>query len=479
MRKWLLILLCVCALVSCREYSVSDDPSLRLSFSCDTLRFDTVFTEQGSSTLQLMVYNPNRSALLIHRVWLDKGEVFRVNIDGEPDITRLTDWQINGGDSVYVFVRYSSGEMKSNTPVLMEDRLHFQLANNATQEVLIEAYAQDVRRIGHVGCGRTEFMQCTFTAEKPYLIFDTLIVGGLLTIEPGATLYMHNGACIFALGDVQAKGTIDAPVILRGDRLDNLFDSVPYLYAGGSWNGFYLQAEEPKNYEFNYTDILSGNIGIYAYSTCKESLPMLRMNGCRIHNLTMYGLVLQHVDALVTNTEVSNCASYCVYCDGGKHDFIHSTIASYFGYTTIRIQNVAKEDAAAVYINNLSKSAPQTITSFYNSIITGWLKNQLVVATPFDRYYPGAFVGNYIKTDTLCMPHAQENTYRDPSDTTAVFVNDFYQYKEYVYYDFRLDSLSPAIGIGDSLVALTYPTDRDGLSRVGVKPDAGCYQHLP
>ena len=200
------------------------------------------------------------------------------------------------------------------------------------------------------------------------------------------------------------------------------------------------------------------------------------MNGCRIHNHTLYGLVLQHVDALVTNTEISNCASYCVYCDGGKHDFVHSTVASYFGYTDIRIQSAAKEDAAAVFIDNLGKSAPATTTSFYNCIITGYRHNQLVVATPFDKYYPGIFIGNYLKTDTLAMPHADANTYWQKTDTVPVFRKDFYKYKEYIYYDFRLDTLSPAIGIGDSIAALPYPTDRNGVSRANRKPDAGCYQ---
>ena len=480
MRKWLFVIVCAYALVSCREYNVSDNPSLRLAFSQDTVRFDTAFTEQGSSTIQLMVYNRNASAVLIDHVWLEKGEVFRVNVDGEPELERLTHLQLNGGDSLYVFVRYCQTERTGqNIPVLIEDRLHFHLSNNVSQNVLLEAYGQDVTRIGKSGCGRTQMAQCTFTAAQPYLLFDTLVIDGLLTMEAGATLYMHNGACIFALGDVTAKGTKEQPVLIRGDRMDRLFDSVPYLYAGGGWNGIYLQAEQPQNYSFEYVDILSGNIGLYAYSTCTGSLPTLRMDGCRIHNHTLYGLVLQHVDALVTNTEISNCASYCVYCDGGKQDFVHSTIASYFGYTNIRIQTVAKENAAAVYINNLSKSQPQTVSSFYNCIITGWLTNQLVVATPFDRYYPGAFVGNYLKTDSLTFPNAANNTYRAPSDTSAVFRKDFYKYKEYVYYDFRLDSVSPAIGIGDSLAALPYPMDREGLSRAGVKPDAGCYQHQP
>ena len=140
---------------------------------------------------------------------------------------------------------------------------------------------------------------------------------------------------------------------------------------------------------------------------------------------------------------------------------------------------MAKEDAAAVYIDNLSKTEPFTTTSFINSIITGYLPNQLVVATPFDQYYPGSFIGNYLKTDSLVIPHAAANVYYHSTDTAKVFVNDFYKYKEYIYYDFHLDSISPAIGIGDSIAALPYPMDRDGFSRADLIPDAGCYQHQP
>ena len=480
MRKYLLILYCACMLAGCSEYRVSEDPTLRLSFSCDTLSFDSVFTEQGSATMQLMVYNRNASALMIDRVWMEDGEAFRVNIDGESDFSRLKTLQINGGDSMFVFVRVTDfGRMEDDGAIRIEDKLHFHLTNSVTQEVLIEAYAQNATRIGKAGQGKTFVKDYTFTSVRPYIIFDTLVIDGLLKIEAGARLFMHQGACIYAQGDVNAAGTCENPIIIRGDRLDNLFDSVPYLYAGGGWNGIFLVSEKSRNYVLNYVDILSGNVGLYCASSCTSELPQLRMDGCRIHNHTTYGLVLNHIDALVTNTEISNCAYYCVYCNGGKHDFIHSTIASYFGYTNIRIQSEIKEETAAVYIDNLAKIPPQTNTSFYNSIITGYLPNQLVVATPFDRYYPGTFIGNYLKTDTLAIPHAGNNVYWQKTDTSKVFVNDFYKYKEYVYYDFRLDSLSPAIGIGDSIQALPYPTDRNGVSRAFLRPDAGCYQHLP
>lgn len=447
-------------MVSCREYTLSDDPSLRLTFSTDTLRFDTVFTNQGSSTLQLMVYNRNAFAIEIDRIWLDSAHIFEVNIDGEQDLSRIKQMTINGGDSAFVFVRTRMIKTGVNSAVLTEDHLHFHLKSGVTQAVCLEAYGQDVTRI------RTKKVLngYHFTSTLPYLIFDTLRIDGNVTIDAGSTLYMHSGACICITGDVTAVGSLDQPIIIRGDRLDRLFDSVPYAYAGGSWNGIYLQADKPQQYDLAYVDILSGNIGLYCWSSCTGILPNLRMDGCRIHNHTLYGLVLIHVDALVTNTEISNCASYCVYCDGGTQDFIHTTIASYYGNTNIRLQpnDNYKPEAAAVYIDNLSKTAPQTITSFYNSIITGYQKEQLILATPIEQYYSGKFVGNYIG-----------------QDTAKVFVNNYYKYKEYVYYNFRLDSLSPARGIGDSIVALPYPLDRDGFSRAGIKPDAGCYQYRP
>ena len=461
----------------CREYHVSDDPSLRLSFSTDTLLFDTVFTEQGSATAQLLVYNRNAEAVRIDRVWLDSATCFRINLNGEQDLSRLSDLVIYGGDSLFVFVRVDINPSGSNSALLRSDRLHFHLASGNDQTVCLQAYGQDVTRVRGKK-GRLDIAgDYTFTSVRPYLVFDTLVVGGTLTFDAGARLYMHKGACIYALGDVAANGTLDQPVIISGDRLDNLFDSVPYRFAAGSWNGLYLQADQPRLWSFSYVDILSGNVGLYCYSNQTSMLPTLTMDGCRIHNHAMYGLVLINTNALVSNSEFSNCAGYCIYCDGGTHTFVHSTVASYFGYTNIRIQSTAKEDAAAVYIDNLSKQQPQTVCSFYNSIITGYRTNQLVVATPFDQYYPGVFLGNYLKTDTLQIPHAESNTYWQKSDTAEVFRNTFYKYKEYIYYDFRLDSLSPAIGIGDSLTALSYPLDRVAVSRLNCSPDAGCYQH--
>lgn len=469
----------LCLLASCKESTITHDPQAVLTLSRDSLLFDTVFTDMGSATMRLMVHNTNRNALSISKVWLQQGNYFKVNIDGEPTLDKLTDYTVRGGDSLYVFVRVFIDPQNQNSPVLVRDSLCFAI-NGKVQYVYLEAYGQDVRLIRSPH-RRTEKNGMTMKTDKPYLIYDTVLVAGQLTLPAGTEIYLHEGASLWALGDVDATGTQDQPIRIRGDRRDRLWDSVPYAHVAGQWDGLYLIDQDPNktpHYHLNYVYIESGNVGLYVESERKTNLPTLEMTNCRIHNHTLYGLVLQHIDATIANTEISNCASYCVYLSGGKQQFVHTTIASYFNNGDFYLQSASRQDLAAVYIHNLSKDCP-TETSFCNSIITGVRRNQLVVATPLTRYYTGSFVGNYLKTDTLNLPNAARNVYWQEDDSVEVFRNNYYSHIGYQYYDFQLDSLSPAIGMADSLTALSYPTDPLGTPRTGnnIRPDAGCYQH--
>lgn len=50
---------------------------------------------------------------------------------------------------------------------------------------------------------------------------------------------------------------------------------------------------------------------------------------------------------------------------------------------------------------------------------------------------------------------------------------------DYENYDYHLDTLSPAIGLGDPLYSTgILQMDLDGISR-GNSPDAGAYQYVP
>ena len=480
MNKWLVILSLSICLAACKQDIVSGDPTLKLEFSHDTLLFDTVFSTMGSSTKKVMVYNPNKNALCIERVQMREGKYFKINLDGENELDQLRDITLRGGDSLFMFVRVYIDPLNEDNPVLLDDDIAFSVNGNI-QNINLQAYGQDIIKI-QGNNGKVIYPQhLTLKSNKPYLLYDTVAVAGNLTIEAGATIYMHKGAALYVYGNLTALGTKEHPIIFRGDRTDHLFDSVPYRMASGQWEGIYLLNPEgfaPPTYSMDYVDILSGTVGLYVYSEAQDTLlPHLYLNNSRIHNHSIYGLIVQNAHADVVNCEISNCASYCVYLAGGKHNFAHNTIAAYYGYpyTDLNIHhNVLADDVAAVYINDLSKNRPRTRSSFFNCIITGGRKNNLVVATPLVDYYEGDFKGNYLRCDSLDKAYAQNNVYATDSDS-CVFKNIYYLYKEYHYYDFQLDSLSPAQGIADSTIAQIYPIDRWGVSRES-KPDAGCYE---
>lgn len=84
----ILIALIICSAIfsACNRLddNFSTNPNHRLSFSTDTLSFDTVFTSIGSATKQFMIYNKNKEPLNIETIMLAGAETtgFRINVDG-------------------------------------------------------------------------------------------------------------------------------------------------------------------------------------------------------------------------------------------------------------------------------------------------------------------------------------------------------------------------------------------------------------
>lgn len=459
-------------LVSCQEERVSSDPALRLAFSADTVRFDTVFATLGSSTCAVMVYNPNRNAVRIQSVTVST-DFFQLNLDGENDRSRLHDITLNGGDSLFLFVRATIDPLDVNSPVLITDSVSF-LVNGNEQRIILEAYGRNVLIIRSPSRYTIE-PEYRFTADRPYLIFDTMEVTGTTVMDAGATLYMHSGTSLYLLGPVRARGTLERPVRITGDRLDRLFPKVPYQMASGQWGGVYLLSLDGAQAAdtLDYVEILSGNVGLYAYSSSPAVPRKTVLSNSRIHNHALYGVVLRNTEAAVSNSEISNCASYCLYLSGGSCLLTHNTIASFFGYpyTNLNIHTTGRDDVPAVYISLTDSAAPPATVRMYNNIITGARAANLVIDTVFQSGYDGEMANNYILSDSVLAPWSHDNVYGAKDDT--VFVNTHYLHGEYNYYDFRPDSVSPARGIGSPAYAL--PFDRLGIPRLP-QPDAGCYQ---
>lgn len=479
------VCVCVC-MMACREQQLTTDSSARLTFSADTINFDTIFTSFGSSTHIVTVRNPNANAVRISRVWWQKGEHFFANLDGENNTTRWEDIDLYGGDSLYLFVRAEIDPYGSNSHPIEVDTLYFEVNGNR-QSIAVQAYGMDVN------CIRTDSLcsvypqGLTLTADKPYLIFDTLIVNGKLTIKAGATLYMHPTANILAYGDVEAEGTLVQPIRVMGDRTDYLFPKVPYRVASGQWGGLYFFRLDTicggtiLHYDLENIHLLSGQLGLYCYSDNKERRARLRLHNARIHNMSAYGLVLENTDAEVSNAEISNCASFGMFLCGGTHRVEHTSVANYFGYpyTTINIHSAKRDDVAAAYVLASSYDMAPSNSSFYNCIFTGAVKPSFVIDSIPQSGYPGEVKGCYLNcdSDSIRTEWRSQNTFAQEKDT--VFKNTYYKYGEYIYYDFHLSDRSKARKIGLPLesLQLDIANDLDNNPRDQVHPDAGCYSN--
>lgn len=107
---------------------------------------------------------------------------FRMNVDGRKG-SSFNNVGILANDSMYVFVEVTVDPNGGNQPLLIQDSVLFTV-NGIRQSVLLEAYGQDVNL--YKG-GVTITKDSILTANRPYLIYDSLVIakGVSLNIEKG------------------------------------------------------------------------------------------------------------------------------------------------------------------------------------------------------------------------------------------------------------------------------------------------------
>lgn len=474
-------MICGIGLMSCDEENFSTNPKYKLTFSTDTLTFDTVFSTIGSATSKIMVYNRNNVALKINHINLagGKNSAFLINVDGSKSTNnQFNDIEIRAHDSLYIFVAVNP--MNSNASTFIEDSLVFQ-TNGINQSVKFQAFGQNIEVL------RNKYIRndTTLTAEKPYLVYGNLTIdtAKTLTLLPGCKIYFHNNANLKVYGNLKAEGTADNPIIMRGDRLDNIQFATPFPYnnVAGQWGGVYL-LWNGGNHVLRHVNMNSGYVGIYFSNNDRNTLPTLEISDCRIHNFLLYGLWVQNGNMQVTNSEISNSSSYCVYLNGGKHTFIQSTIANYFNNSNV--QPVSRDNNPAVLITNIYRVSDQVViapmeTVFQNCIISGSYDNEFSLVTRFPEHYNGIFDHCYIrKNKKLELPQFTDIQWFEKNDT--VFKSTRYDYVKNTYFNFMPDSVSPARGLADPTIAANYPLDLNGKNRMtDGAPDAGAYEWQP
>lgn len=448
-----------------------------LEFSTDTVTLDTVFSRIPTATKTFWVYNNSGDGIRCSSIRLEKGNQtgFRVNVDGiylgSSQGFQTNEVEIRDKDSVRVFVELTSPQNNATTPQLLEDNLVFTLESGVQQRVNLRGYTWDADIYGLIEIRN----DTTIKSTKPIVIQGGLRVdsGATLTVAAGTTLYFGQNAGADIYGRLVAAGTADANVIFRGDRIDKMFDYLPYDRVPGQWQGIHFHESSYEN-SFNYTDIHSAYNGVVCDSSSLQRLKLQAYN-TTIHNCQGYGLIETNCVVDLYNCQITNTLNDCAAFFGGGAMLRHCTIAQFYPFDANR--------GVALRFANYSDDHNYPLYQFdvYNTLVTGYADD--VIMGEFNDSTEATYKFEHcilrtIKPDTINEEQFSHVVFEDVEDTTAITGEKHFKDidADRQYYDFHLDSLSTAIDSGEVLPNGYSLSDRDGLPRDS-RPDIGAYEY--
>lgn len=448
---------------SCINDDITTSSTARLAFSVDTLSLDTVFTETGTPTARLIVFNRNKSGVNISSIKFRNPDTpFRLNVDGVSG-SSFENVEIRGGDSIYIFVACTLPAGQGSEPKLTEDALEFQLNGN-TQSVTVEAWGQNVTRLRNVVVEQ----DMTLTAQQPYVVFDSLTVapGATLKILPGARLLFHDKAKLVVNGRLEAVGTPGNIIQMRGDRTGDILTNVSYDLMSGQWNGIRISAESFDNL-IEYVDMRSTSSGLSVDSCSNTDRLKLLIRNSWLHNSKTHVFKSTGTKIEAVGVCFSDAAQSVVSLRGGDINFSQCTIANYYLFSAVTEPLLCLYHCLPDDANN--SSLPLMKASFDNCIIYG--------------------LGSDINTDDLTGSEVflryvllkSEGT-DDANFQNCLWGKDplFYTERENYLFNYRLRPESPAIGAGNPAFAEGLAlTDYYGLNRLSAgNPALGAFVYV-
>lgn len=457
-----ILFLGISSLAGCISDDFTTSPGARLRFSTDTVSFDTVFTDVGTPTARLKVFNPEKKSVNISSIrFRNPDSNFSMNVDGVSGYD-FSNVEIRGGDSIFIFIECYIPETNAARPFLISDDLLFTLNGNE-QSVRVEAYGQNVVRLRNAVVER----DLTLTAEKPYVVFDSLTVkpGATLRIDPGAMILFHDKASLVVEGKLEAVGEPGKMINLRGDRLDNVLPDVGYDILAGQWKGIRFDAKSFDN-RMEYVEMQSTSCGVVVDSTSNLSRQKLTLVNSWLHNSEGSVLTSKHAKVDAYGCVFSEAADAVVSLTGGEHLFSQCTLANYYLFSIISnpilsLYHLLPGDLEENPLN------PLMTASFNNCIIYG-------IASDINV---GDLAGSNVFLRYTLLKSEGTN---DDNFISCIWGENpkFLTVREDYYFNYHLEDDSPAIGAGDPfLVAPQTLMDMDGILRLtgGANPTLGAY----
>ncbi|WP_301401396.1 hypothetical protein [Polaribacter huanghezhanensis] len=501
MRKIFTLLICVLliSVSSCRKDFGTIPSYGKLTFSKDTVFLDTVFTNIGSSTYNLKVYNQSNSAITIPAIRLEKGNAsnYRISVDGIPAKT-FQNIDVLAKDSIFIFVETTIDYTSVSDPIYT-DKIIFDTGNNQ-QDVDLVTLVQNATFIypgknaismkidsltldGKPTTIKGRFLtdsELIFTNIKPYVIYGYAAIPAnkTATIQAGAKLYFHNdsGLIVDNKGSLKVNGTTNSKVVFEGDRLEHRFNAVP-----GQWGTIWMRAGSKEN-EINYAIIKNGIIGVLVDSLGSNA-PTLSITNTQIYNNSNFGILGRETNILGKNLVIGNTGQSSLACAiGGTYNFTHSTFANYWSNGTRQLP--------AVLVNNFFTYADannQEITetrdlhaaNFTNCIIAGNNNIEFVLDNVSGSLFNYAIQNNMIQFNDINNTHTT-NTELDFSDTSHYLnniLNGTVHFKDAFTNQFNIGQNNTGINKALNSASQAIPLDILGTDRT-TSPDIGAYQHI-
>ena len=469
--KLCLLALLLCVMTGCQDDdSFSTNVSNILSFSADTVKLDTVFSAVPTTTRTFWVHNESGDGIRCTNIRLERGNQsgFRVNVDGvylgSESGYQASEVEIRKGDSIRVFVELTSPVNGRNKPWLVEDNLLFLLESGVTQKVNLNAYSWDAIKYRNLHITN----DTTLTGDRPIIVYGKLTVEehATLTLAAGTTLYFHDGGGIDVYGRLCSQGEAGKEVILRGDRLDWMFDYLPYDLMSGLWDGIHFYETSYDNV-MEFTDLHSSFNGIVCDSADVEK-QKLTLKNMTVHNCQGKGLSTVNCKVTAENCQFTNTLYECVDILGGDVTMNHCTLAQFYPFDSNRRPALNYYSTATM---------PLLRMDCINSIVTGYPEDVVMGATENENIpFNYRFISSILRTPAVeDAEHIIDVIFEDVEDTASVQGDKHFKLVDIntQHYDFHLDSLSPAINKGSK----DYPVsdDRDGKARDD-QPDIGCFE---
>ncbi|MBP1839792.1 hypothetical protein [Formosa algae] len=494
---------------SCRKDFDFSPSNGTLTFSKDTVYLDTVFSNIGSSTYNLKVYNNSDNDIVIPSLKLALGEdsEYRLNVDGMAGKV-FEDVEILAKDSMYIFIEttidYNDFSNLENT-YLYTDKIEFDSGTNAQEvdlvtlvkdavfiypskddEGIVETLTLDINGEQVETTIQGRFLtedELHFTNTKPYVIYGYAAVPNdkIMTVDAGARLHFHSDSGLFVSqgASLQVNGAyssdrenLENEVVFEGNRLEPSFSDIP-----GQWGTIWLYDGSINN-SLNYATIKNATVALLSEGNPNDN--KLTLKNTQIYNSSNYGVLGRNTSITAENIVINNSGqSSFAGTLGGRYNVTHATIANYWSssfrqYPALLINNYLIDDDDTAYLADLSEA------NFNNCIIYGNDNPEFVL----DEIEDDAVGFNFKFTNCLArFQVSSSNSYTgvnyDFDDTTHyenMIFNEDPDFKDSANNELIIGEDSNAINQGNSIYANQVPVDLLNTNRTNA-PDLGAYQH--